>query len=975
MATKKTIIFGVLILIVTATYITVTSGGVRIKVDASTTTFYVLINNTWTVAGKEQFNLYNGMSKLNKTNSTVTYALYNSADVAQVVKTTYYPGGQRIVQSYYFNSNSTNPEDFPINQTVSVWYSDGLILRYDATNLEYSGSTYSLTNETSLVFGKKMHIDFEPGYFSGRVYQSGGVRLQYKVVGDADFYQFKMYDPAAPTNVTLYLNGSSINRTVETGEPLNITAVVNVTGLQVCLSVNHSYLGNNFICGATNVTYIWYPTSSTSYINGTNTSMNLSYSSLSNVTVTVYLHSMDVVNSVKINLTGVNTSGNNYPSNVKIYVNNTLTNTIPGQLKEGASTLSTFNDTNTSKNFTSYQAGSQLAYFIMSKNAVATDAYANMSGYNLSVLDINGTTQSLGGNLNYDVVNIHNNGTLNVNATGWLNITAKNITIENNSWINGTSVGSSGGGGGSCGGGTAVDGSIGSGTGGGGGGKGFQDGSGGGAGGGAGYGNSGGSGGSSPNGPGGAGGGAYGTNDQLTSNNGSGGGGGGCGSVTGTIIGGNGGNGGASITLNSTYINIFGNITINGLVGTNATYTTGTGGAGGGGGGSSGSVLLIGKYVNITAGKFYGTGGNGGNGAGLYGGTGGGGGAGGRIKIFYSSTGSFANTSSTIQVTGGSHGSGSEDPGQNGNNGTVYYNQTSLSFNVETLNIGTQYYPLNPYLDIESDGVTEWNYTGSFNQTNNKTANFSAKLNHYLSLCTADGNGNCIIPVAVGSNSAGIMNMGAINISLNVYFNPIAINSSFLQNYLKASSYGYQSIPIKIEANQGNVTINAVNISYNGTGIFNVTASYAGNATYSSSSVAYNVTVYYSNFTRTFPSSFMTEPIWMPLSNSSKNVTPWGQTTTIPELNFTGKNYGRNFNLSVRVNQSLSSCMNLTMGPNDTNSYTPVNTTWQIIFTNVTVNQSVGLWMKLNLNNCSSGQSYRDIFLNYKSCCIDCLSC
>jgi hypothetical protein len=84
----------------------------------------------------------------------------------------------------------------------------------------------------------------------------------------------------------------------------------------------------------------------------------------------------------------------------------------------------------------------------------------------------------------------------------------------------------------------------------------------------------------------------------------------------------------------------------------------------------------------------------------------------------------------------------------------IYFAYYSGSFSVN-----------NPYLDVSGDGDTEWSYIGEFNQTNNRTANFSSEINTYLSTCTADTNGNCDAPLKLHSDTAGKIQISDINVT------------------------------------------------------------------------------------------------------------------------------------------------------------------------------------------------------------------
>jgi hypothetical protein len=71
--------------------------------------------------------------------------------------------------------------------------------------------------------------------------------------------------------------------------------------------------------------------------------------------------------------------------------------------------------------------------------------------------------------------------------------------------------------------------------------------------------------------------------------------------------------------------------------------------------------------------------------------------------------------------------------------------------------INTTYYSQNPYLDVSGDGDAEWSFSGSFNQTNNQTSDFSNEINSYLKTCYPYIDGTCDVPFILHSDSAGIM--------------------------------------------------------------------------------------------------------------------------------------------------------------------------------------------------------------------------
>ena len=73
-----------------------------------------------------------------------------------------------------------------------------------------------------------------------------------------------------------------------------------------------------------------------------------------------------------------------------------------------------------------------------------------------------------------------------------------------------------------------------------------------------------------------------------------------------------------------------------------------------------------------------------------------------------------------------------------------------------------------------------------------------------------------------------------------------------------------------------------------------------------------NISIYnfYSDFEKNLPYTWTDKIFFIPETNNSKNITPFGQTSTIPIYNITTTNYGGNMNLSVKINESFD-CLDL----------------------------------------------------------------
>lgn len=252
-----------------------------------------------------------------------------------------------------------------------------------------------------------------------------------------------------------------------------------------------------------------------------------------------------------------------------------------------------------------------------------------------NVLSVTGAV-TLGGNQNYDWIDIQAGSTVTVASGQVLSFKGRRIIMDGTINGNNRGYGAASGPGAGCNGG------------------GGQGGSGGG------YGGNGGTGGGCAGGP------AYGTANGNDIDMGSGGGGSDCNPT---------GGGGGAVKLEAAVIDLNGSISVNGQT-TGGSCTEEAAG-----GGSGGGILIQGDYVNGT-GSLDALGGNGQNSQDK---EGGGGGAGGRIKIFYCKENNFAGAAS---VNGGQPGSGPQPGETAGNNGTSTVN----TYACESVTVGAEQY-------------------------------------------------------------------------------------------------------------------------------------------------------------------------------------------------------------------------------------------------------------------------------------------
>lgn len=97
-------------------------------------------------------------------------------------------------------------------------------------------------------------------------------------------------------------------------------------------------------------------------------------------------------------------------------------------------------------------------------------------------------------------------------------------------------------------------------------------------------------------------------------------------------------------------------------------------------------------------------------------------------------------------------------------------------------------YLLNPWIDVCNDSTHEWNYTGIFNQSNNRTQDISSSVQSCLSACSLfDDYGNCYLPIVLHSDDAGgnneLMTITDINFTYDYNVSMLFKSSTNSGNY------------------------------------------------------------------------------------------------------------------------------------------------------------------------------------------------
>ena len=320
-------------------------------------------------------------------------------------------------------------------------------------------------------------------------------------------------------------------------------------------------------------------------------------------------------------------------------------------------------------------------------------------------------------------------------------------------------------------------------------------------------------------------------------------------------------------------------------------------------------------------------------------------------------------------------------------NGTLYASPNTVNA-YESFLFRLKFFPQNPYIIVgDTSNSPIWSFTGGFTSYEErgsdasggakiiqKTDDFAQDINEYI--VTHNSDYYCDIPIYIHSGSAGKITLQSLNITWNT--TNIILNASVIQEYLDSSSNGVIQVPLVFNSTQnGTLEINNVKSHYYGSDNITVTANYTGNATYYASHDSHIIKNVYSNYSKSFP--FNVHYLeFMPTSNAQENITPYGQTDSIPIWNFTSLGYDKPINISVYWNNSSYEpvCANITLSLDNTRDAGDFKLTneSQTLIPNLAFqqNQSVWAWLDLNASQCGNPR-WINIDLVWESYCTECV--
>jgi len=334
--------------------------------------------------------LYNNTAVVITANSSLadgTYNWYinctagsvtNQSEVRQITIDTTNP-----FISYNSNTDSSGTYNIAFKNWIftNVTVSDANI---DSVKLYWNGTPENfLNNDSSNYWSNKTELHVGIYQFYAWVNDTAGNTNQ------TELREINITKGA--TNTTLYLDGVSADRYYEHGTVAVLKANVTnsagnlVSDANVCLDIDQIGYGDNYVCDNGTIEYNLTTNSILGEFNDSTTVKNLSYTNApENQTFYIRLNKYDEVQSAYINITGFQNP--DWPLNIKIYVNDTLVDSITGYLGQGNQTLNELSNGNTAENLSFSGEGTKKRYLRLPKSSNVTSAYLDLKSYGYSTI-------------------------------------------------------------------------------------------------------------------------------------------------------------------------------------------------------------------------------------------------------------------------------------------------------------------------------------------------------------------------------------------------------------------------------------------------------------------------------------------------------------------------------------------------------------------------------------------------------------
>jgi len=190
-----------LILLTTGVVYVQLGNDVKIRVDDDKTTFYVLEDSRWVVAGREYNKMFDGVKLMYRDVAGIKMEtnIDNTTKHVTIKRTTPYKRGPVVIDTYDFDGGISNVDLFPISHTVEVINGSEFLYQYEVRDLVYDGETIK-DIKSPMGFGRNMKVEWEEGNYYSKVFKTGILKIKYRPTSNYENYSVRLFDP---TDVTI----------------------------------------------------------------------------------------------------------------------------------------------------------------------------------------------------------------------------------------------------------------------------------------------------------------------------------------------------------------------------------------------------------------------------------------------------------------------------------------------------------------------------------------------------------------------------------------------------------------------------------------------------------------------------------------------------------------------------------------------------------------------------------------------------
>ncbi len=273
--------------------------------------------------------------------------------------------------------------------------------------------------------------------------------------------------------------------------------------------------------------------------------------------------------------------------------------------------------------------------------------------------------------------------------------------------------------------------------------------------------------------------------------------------------------------------------------------------------------------------------------------------------------------------------------------------------------------------DLGSNGIIDWIFPDILNSTTSPrvvNGSLSGFVNYRAENCL--NSLVCEYPITFSSLTGGTLGITKANTTVSI--SDINFNISKVQNK--------SIINISFSFKKGLLELLGINLNFRGQKNFTINATHSDNITFLKNKESQIVWFRFSKFNWSLPYTFTRTivPYGIRTVNST-NVTPFGQTETIPIINLTNQAQNE-FNIGLKMNQTFD-CLEVKVLNSSNTSKIGIyginlTTSTQNFGGNLTMIKGMGLWLFYDLYDCDpSAMRFLQPRLEYESCCEQCVRC